>query len=285
MKFLRICSDLHLEAWLGRPETTLAEDFLPHDDRDAQSVLILAGDISSHLDQLTSFLAAAVKRFERVLYVPGNHELYRHHFETQCRGMEAAFAPLVDEGLAFATDGVSNRVHDGVRYIFTTLWGDGGPTLADQAKTGFFLNDFRLITTGDPPRRFTVHDMQAQFQRSKAELRAQLEAPWDGKTVVITHHLPSRRLVSARFWPGDGSDGANGGFVGQCDDLLAGDHAPALWVHGHTHDTIDTRLWKTRVVCNPAGYRGEWVTEHNTFMKVDGQQRVVVPCFINLSEL
>jgi predicted phosphodiesterase len=284
-KYLRCGSDLHLEAWLGQDATKLADFFLPEDPRDAESILILAGDISSHLDQLTGFLSVLVKRFERVLYVPGNHEFYRHHFEDQCRKMEAALSPLADDGLAFATDGVSNRVHDGVRFIFTTLWADGGPTLEDQAKTGYCLNDFRLITTGDPARRFTVSDMKGQFRRSKAELRTQLEAPWAGKTVVITHHLPSRRLVSARFWPGDGSDGSNGGFVGQCDDLLAGDHAPALWIHGHTHDTIDTRLWKTRVVCNPAGYRGEWSTEHNTFMRVEGQQRVVNPCFIDLSEL
>jgi hypothetical protein len=120
----------------------------------------------------------------------------------------------------------------------------------------------------------------------KSKIDAYLREPFNGKTVVITHHLPSRRLVSARFWPGDGSDGANGGFVGQCDDLLAGDDAPDLWVFGHTHDSMDTTLWKTRVMCNPAGYRGEWMTKFNTFMKPNEKgSREVVPVFVDLETL
>ena len=32
--------------------------------------------------------------------------------------------------------------------------------------------------------------------------------------------------------------------------------APRLWVHGHTHDSLDYQLGKTRVLCNPFGYAG-----------------------------
>jgi Icc-related predicted phosphoesterase len=109
-----------------------------------------------------------------------------------------------------------------------------------------------------------------------------------GKTVVITHHLPSRRLVSARFWPKDGSDGANGGFVGDCDNIIAL-HEPNLWIHGHTHDTIDTELWKTRIICNPAGYRGEWASPFNTYMTTDEKDGKkfarTVPKFVALEDL
>ncbi len=31
---------------------------------------------------------------------------------------------------------------------------------------------------------------------------------------------------------------------------------PALWVHGHTHDSADYHLGSTHVVCNPFGYLG-----------------------------
>ena len=31
-------------------------------------------------------------------------------------------------------------------------------------------------------------------------------------------------------------------------------YEPALWVHGHMHDSFDYRLGRTRVVCNPRGY-------------------------------
>ena len=29
---------------------------------------------------------------------------------------------------------------------------------------------------------------------------------------------------------------------------------PALWIHGHTHESFDYRIGKTRIVCNPRGY-------------------------------
>lgn len=289
-KYLRIASDLHLEGFQGRNPDTLALDFLPKDERDASSILILAGDISSAPTQLAFFLRACIERFPHVIFVPGNHEYYRHNFDAWNRKMNDDLPQLNQHGgghLHFSTQGMKITDIWGVRFIFGTMWADGGPTLHDQAVTGHYLNDFRVIqcdsSSSIHPRRFTVQDMQAQFKSSKAELEKYLSAPYDGKTVVVTHHLPSRRLVSARFWPGDGSDGANGGFVGNCDDLLAKtESAPWLWVHGHTHDTLDTELWQTRIVCNPAGYRGEWQTKFNTFMTaVDGRQ-VAVPKFVEL---
>jgi Icc-related predicted phosphoesterase len=31
-------------------------------------------------------------------------------------------------------------------------------------------------------------------------------------------------------------------------------YQPALWVHGHVHNSCDYRVGATRVVCNPHGY-------------------------------
>lgn len=281
-KYLRIASDIHLEGFFGRNEETLALDFLPKDERDEHSILVLAGDISSIPDQLIKFLAVCLDRFSDVIYVPGNHEFYKKHFQNWCTDMEKALLELHQSRLAdgrhlyYVTEGVNAVDISGIRFIFGTMWGDGGPTLEDQAKTGFYLNDFRLIYTGEGFTRFTVQDMITQYKMAKRSIEAGLSAPFAGKKVVVTHHLPSRRLVSKRFWPSDGSDGANGGFVGACDDLLAKTEiAPDLWIHGHTHCKIDTMLWKTRVVCNPTGYRGEW-----SLADVGGQ-----PTFISLDEL
>jgi len=263
MKHLRIASDLHLEAFSGRDPVTLALDFVPPDERDAESMLILAGDISSGPTQLAGFLKACMNRFQHVLFVPGNHEYYRHNFGAWCRKM-ADDLPLLGTNLHFVTDDVRCEVIDGVRFIYGTLWGDGGPTLADRAQVGFYLNDFRLIEK-DARVRWTTDDMVELHKAQKQQIREHLETVFEGRTVVVTHHLPSRRLVSDRFWPRDGSDGANGGFASDCDNIIC-TLEPWLWVHGHTHDTIDMKLWETRIVCNPAGYRGEWCSEHNSYM-------------------
>jgi len=290
IKHIRIASDLHLEGYQGRDFETLAIDFLPSDDRDAESVLVLAGDISSAPDQLIGFIRVCQERFPQVIFVPGNHEYYKHDYLAWNATMTDRFLQHCP-GLLFANGEVGYTEIEGVRFMYGTLWGDGGPSLADQAQVGFYLNDFRLITNGTHPdhgsfRKFTVSDMIAVHKKHRATIDEYVAMKKEGKTVVITHHLPSRRLVSERFLMRDGSDGANGGFVGNCENIIAL-HEPSLWIHGHTHDTIDTELWKTRIVCNPAGYRGEYATKFNTFMVADPKTRVLstVPKFVALEDL
>lgn len=276
-KHIRVASDLHLDGLIGNDPEVLCLNFLPKDDRDVDSILVLAGDISSNGEQLLDFLNECCKRFQKVYYVAGNHEFYKHDYIDHPIKLLAAINNRHQEfgafkGLEIALTSVSYEEleEDKLRFIFAPLWGDGGPTLANQSQTNFCLNDFRLITNGHHPDhgavlRFSVQDMMHEHQKQKAEITRYLDQPFDGRTVVITHHLPSRRLVSARFWPSDGSDGVNGGFASNCDNLIA-TKEPWLWIHGHTHDTIDTQMWKTRIVCNPAGYRGEWASPFNNFM-------------------
>lgn len=262
-KYLRVCSDLHLEQWTGQREEFLAERFVPPDDRDVDSAIALAGDISSRPEQLLNFIRELEKRFQRIYYVPGNHETYKHDINEWCANLSAT---LTGDITKFATDAVGYEELDGVRFIFTTLWADGGKSEQEQFEVEDGLNDFRLIRNGD--RRFTVHDMIALHKKQKAKLVEHLKTPFDGKTVVITHHLPSYRLCHPRF-----GTSLNGGFASNCEDILAYDHAPQLWVHGHTHDHIDTFLWKTRIVCNPSGYYSERASPFNkygpTFIELD----------------
>jgi hypothetical protein len=300
IKHIRIASDLHLEAFLGRNYETLALDFLPKDDRDAESILVLAGDISSQAEQLLGFLNECCKRFPKVYYVAGNHEWYRHDYVSYTKELidaihnrQTVHGAFLNLEFAFTNVCYEELEDLKLRFIFAPLWADGGPTEKDRQTVGFYLNDFRLISNGMTPKAtarlaFTVADMIKEHKHQKSEIERYLSQPFDGRTVVITHHLPSRRLVSARFWPTDGSDGANGGFASDCDNMIAV-HEPWLWIHGHTHDTIDTELWKTRIVCNPAGYRGEWATEHNTFMTLanNGSTHLrsaqTVPKFVDLA--
>lgn len=268
---LRIASDLHLEQYFGKDAGYLLDALVPPGEHDDKSMLVLAGDISSQPDQLVSFLTRAVARFNGVVYVPGNHEFYRHDYFEWCAQMESRLQQLTEHGLLFATRDVRVTELPEVRLVYGTLWGDGGYTLADQGQVGFYLNDFRLIRFGTHAdhgsvQRFRVEDMVSMFKVQRRDIELALNARVEVPTVVITHHMPSRRLVSKRFWPTDGSDGANGGFVGDCENIIC-TLEPKVWIHGHTHDTIDTMLWKTRVVANPSGYHGEFkgVQTMNTY--------------------
>ena len=76
----------------------------------------------------------------------------------------------------------------------------------------------------------------------------------DGTTaVVITHHAPTPRSIAPRFH----GNALNPAFASNLERLIVR-YQPALWIHGHMHNSVDVTLGETRVVANPAGYnRGE----------------------------
>lgn len=243
---IRIASDLHLESQFGREISKIENQFLPHDDRDSESILVLAGDISSSPLQLRQFIEQVEMRFVWVVYVPGNHEFYHQDMKNWKNNVDKNFSNL--NRTSWATLGVESDKIMGINFIFGTLWGDGGSVL-DQLLIQNGLNDFRLITKDG--KSFTVSDMVEINRSHKGQINALLDY-YEGETnVVVTHHLPSYSLCHPRF-----GSSINGGFASNCDDLMV-DGNPSLWIHGHTHDTIDTNLYGTRIVCNPYGYNGE----------------------------
>lgn len=257
-KYIRVVSDLHCEQRLGQREEFLVQTFIPPDPRDAESILVLAGDISSKPPQLIKFLGFLKDRFIKVLYLPGNHEAYHHDIDVWEKDIQASIKMLEIDHVICSGNEVKMVEYEGLRVIFGTLWADGGNTLREHSDVSRWLNDFHVIKKDG--RRFTVPDMQALYKVHKAEIIRLLKEPFEGKTVVATHHMPSLRLCHPRF----GIE-INGGFASNCEDVLAYDHAPTLWIHGHTHDSIDTMLWKTRIVCNPSGYISESGSMYNQY--------------------
>jgi len=267
-RYIRVVSDLHLEQYSGnRPEFNL-KTFIPEDPRDAESVLVLAGDIDSHPETLYPFLQVAPTRFMHAIYVPGNHEFYGHDMDEWAKNLQALADAYAFPKLSLSTLGVGELKLENVRFIFTTLWGDGGKSQYEQLMVGKYLRDFSVIRRSG--RGFKVPDMIELHKQQRAEVERLLGEPFDGVNVVVSHHMPSYRLCHPRF----GTD-ANGGFASNMDLFLSHDTAPHIWIHGHTHDSIDTRLWKTRVVCNPSGY----------YFENDARYKNFKPRFLDLENL
>jgi hypothetical protein len=160
----------------------------------------------------------------------------------------------------------------GVRFLGCTLWTDfrlridnpgfaGQPVrlLSDRYRSmtecSHFLADYSAIRIDDPltsnsrgTRRLVPMDTLLIHRRHRSWLRKKLAEPFDGATVVVTHHAPHRKSLAPRF----AEDWASGGFVNEM--LPEFFEVPSLWVHGHTHDSFDYRVGACRVVCNPRGY-------------------------------
>ena len=119
------------------------------------------------------------------------------------------------------------------------------------------LRDFSRIRQDDGTP-FTPDACAARFATHAAWLAARLDEPHDGATVVVTHHAPSRRSIHPRF----AGTLLNVCFASDADHLGG---RPALWIHGHVHDSFDYDLRGTRVVCNPRGYARDGVPENPAF--------------------
>lgn len=241
---IRYCSDLHLEGFSGTPEHQAAH-FLPQDYRDSSAVLVLAGDICSRLEPLVAFLSHVQHRFAKVIYVPGNHEYYGSEmcsWNREFRNAARAKLPNVH----FAAGTVESTTIDNIEFIYGTMWADGGKSYREELNVATAISDFRYIKFED--RTFKVTDMQALHLYQRSDIEHLLDRS-TLKTVVVTHHLPSYSLCHPRF----GFE-HNGGFASASDHLV---EMANYWIHGHTHDTIDTTIGNTRVVANPAGYGRE----------------------------
>lgn len=230
-------------------------------------VLVCAGDLAYFRDVVATLSATFYGDPSRPrIFVPGNHEYYR--------GVSIEDADTKMRFQAYGTD-----IHvlnpgcieiAGVRFIGCTLWSDfqlfGAGTLPQaMAEAEIGLNDFRYIRTyedrsGNLPtashprraRRFTPEHALRRHQRERRYLELKLAEPFDGPTVVVTHHGISLDSVPDRFK----RDPLSAAFSSDLTELIVR-FKPALWVHGHTHDSFDYTIGSTRVICNPKGYNHE----------------------------
>ncbi len=231
MKLL-ILSDLHNEFAVFEPAGTMAD------------AVVLAGDIDNGDEGIAWARRAWPDR--KIVYVAGNHEFYGgEYLETLASLRKSAAAHRV---FLLQDDEV---VIDGLRFLGSTLWTDfeffGAESKAEAMDEGQRrLNDFRLIRYGQSGTFTPSHSVDIH-RRSLAWLRARLDEPFEGPTVVVTHHLPSMKSVAARFRDTPLSPC----FVSNLDYLFG---KMGLWIHGHTHDSFDYVANGTRVVCNPRGY-------------------------------
>lgn len=276
---IQLLSDLHLESQ-------------PHFEAQAApdaDVLVLAGDIGSY--QPRSRLPPAPRDFglarfaprshgghwPLVLYVPGNHEYDGGDFDAIHRELRA-----VAESLGMVWLERECFVHQGVRFVGTTLWSDFDvlaassdppPTLDRVLKmrekafraANFYLSKMAGTRDGRP---FLAEDVREQALVCQQWLREALAAPFDGPTVAVTHFAPSLRSADPRYGPIPGT----AGFCNALDDLLP--HAD-LWIHGHLHCPNDYRVpapgrigGECRVVSNALGYASK------------GEQEGFAPLFV-----
>ena len=126
------------------------------------------------------------------------------------------------------------------------------------------LNYYRKIRLAKAGyRKIKPLDVAQWHRGERAWLEQRLAEPFPGTTVVVTHMAPSSRSIPERLQ----GQLLSAAFASDLDALVC---KADLWVHGHVHDSMDYRVGKSRVVCNPLGYPlrggdGQWLRENVRF--------------------
>lgn len=224
---IQLLSDVHLEFHADYGRAFVAS----LDPRDVD-VLVLAGDIAVG-DGIAGALDLVCARYPDaiVLYVHGNHEFYGHTRKLVVETTRQAVGR--HPNLRWLDANVVTIGEQ--RFIGAPLWFAHDPVAEPYER---LMNDFVQI---DDFRAWVYAENQRAVELLERELRA--------SDVVITHHLPSHASVA----PKHRTHPLTPFFV--CDvERLIRDRQPALWMHGHTHESLDYTLGNTRILCNPFGY-------------------------------
>lgn len=227
-------------------------------------MLIIAGDIGSYQagsklesdDFGLSAYSPANGGWKQVVFVPGNHEYDQREYSEVHERLSNVCRELGITMLERETLLVGN-----VRILGTTLWSDfdalavklGSSATPAQVlhlrekayrAANFYLRKYSTIIEGKPMLAEQMRELGLACQRW---LMDELDKPFNGKTLVVTHFAPSLLSADPRY-------GLVPGTAGFCNSLDALFPKVDVWVHGHLHCPTDYMTGRCRVVCNSLGF-------------------------------
>jgi predicted phosphodiesterase len=217
-------------------------------------IVVLAGDVGHR----TAGIEFARERFPRsvpVVVIAGNHEFYGSSIETVMHDLRTSAEALDNVHFLECDEVVIPSRGRSVRILGGMLWTDfavrGIPKRdVDMAVAGKRINDFRFIKFRK--KLLTPSDTIDFHEATRDWLDSRLAQAHDGPTIVVTHHSPSARSEQPRYAGGE----LTAAFHSDLEWMIE-KYQPDLWIHGHSHWSVDYRIGRTRIYSNQRGYPGE----------------------------
>jgi predicted phosphohydrolase len=233
---VQYCSDLHLEFSANR-HFLQQNPLLPEGD-----ILLLAGDVIpfSAMARANAFFDHISSAYDTVFWIPGNHEYYHSDAAERSGTLHEKIRDNV-----FLVNNQSIEI-DSVRFIFSTLWSKISPD--NQIYIEGNISDFEVIKFHQG--RFTADTFNRFHLDAIDFLQEELNKTHDGKTVVVSHHVPTFFHYPERYK----TSPLNEAFAVELFDLI--EKSPIdYWIYGHHHsNTSDFLLGKTALCTNQLGY-------------------------------
>lgn len=218
---IQVISDLHLDVDPQRQYPVQAD------------TLVIAGDLGP-LRLAEFFFHSVCKQWDRVIMVLGNHE-YGFQPKNSIHNFMHRMC-LRHDNLTWLDN--RSAIIGGTHFFGGTLW---YPFKEESVPFERYMWDHRYI----PNLHNWIHDSNKDF-------RARYGQEVNENTAVISHHLPCYKSVAQQYATSVLMDF----FVSDEEEAIV-DKKPKLWIHGHTHSSVDYRFFDTRIICNPKGYAGE----------------------------
>lgn len=235
---LVVVSDLHLENY-NDPDLVFNQ-VMEFDENDySDCVAVFAGDIMDGY-RACDFLERYVDKFRRVLYVPGNHDLWKS--STSMIGSHE-----------FDIAGKSIVIDD-VRFTGAVGWPVNHVRqrdIMDSVEWATALNECREIKHNGGP-----FDYDSMLQLGERDMNHIFRTEsFERIHVAISHYPPSHKSVS----PGFEKSKLNYLFHSDYDQIGMFEQTSIdVFIHGHIHHGYDYTINNTRVICNPLGYNWEY---------------------------
>jgi Icc-related predicted phosphoesterase len=237
--------------------------------------LIMAGDImeAGHLrvadnakkdvflaDRYRRFIKEELAKYNRVIYVLGNHESYSNAYEDTFERLQVEM-PMHVEML----EGTSTQVND-VHIFGGTLWTDfnrSDPVTLQICEDS--MNDFTAIRHKDGfkvkmaygaeyyTNKFKPAFVKKIFHETVSKLNRFCEDHKEDKVLVVTHHAPTELSIDAMY---KADYHMNGAYHSRLGEFIMDRPCIKTWVHGHVHTQNDYMMGDCRVISNPRGYKG-----------------------------
>ena len=242
MVFIQYSSDLHIDRF---PIGTSFYSFITP----VAPILILAGDVCPVENPLfKAFIAWCSRHWHTVIFTAGNHEYYckeqviTPHADIDCR-IQSIAEKLGN--IIYLQHGAKYTIpNTNITFIGTTLWSHIDEAIHDEIREK--KGEYRYIYNSENTH-IGPHDITAFHTVQKALLRTAIEST-QGRLVVITHHIPTERLLEPEYR----QEGWRSCYASEDDDLFS--KRIHTWICGHGHRSTTLRHKKMILRMNARGY-------------------------------
>lgn len=269
VKHIKYMSDLHIDSMLNFKIKKFNSDMLYSplpNEKDKETLLLLGGDIWTS-DKMFSFynhswIKQLSQQYLYIVFVLGNHDYWGGNLITE---PERVKKHLNEQGITNVYLLHNNTItFNNVKLLGATLWTDFNNDKHVKYKAPDIMNDYKYIKAGAGFHKIWVKDIENEFYKSKIFIfeNAKKDFP-EQKIFVMTHHAPHVNSLNSNYHEEALNEIEQYYYYSNLEqEILSSDID--LWLHGHTHNTVDYYIGKTQVLTNPLGWNKE-----NIYFKED----------------